>query len=192
MKMLRTPIVVASLGLALTALPPVVSADLTYNLQNYPADQNGWTLSGTITTDGNFGTLTPLDITSWTFTITNGTSTHSATSTIASVSGLIANQTSLQLPFNTQQDFLFLDSGFELNYEHDFMTNAYSAGELNQFGQFVPFWDTTNPAMGGTDPWVIAVAATTAVPEPSSLIMVLGLGAIGMFGYAWRRRGRKD
>ena len=30
-------------------------------------------------------------------------------------------------------------------------------------------WSTYSPSMGGTDPWVIA--ATTAVPEPSSLAL---------------------
>jgi hypothetical protein len=30
-------------------------------------------------------------------------------------------------------------------------------------------WSTQSPSMGGTDPWVIA--ATTAVPEPSSLAL---------------------
>jgi hypothetical protein len=32
----------------------------------------------------------------------------------------------------------------------------------------------------------------SSVPEPSSLAMVLSLGALGLLGYAWRRKGRND
>ena len=42
----------------LLTLPPAVLAEsMTYDIQNYPTDQNGWTLSGTITTDGKIGVL---------------------------------------------------------------------------------------------------------------------------------------
>ena len=37
-----------------------------------------------------------------------------------------------------------------------------------------------------------ATSATAAVPEPSSRTMVLSLGALGLLGYAWRRKGRND
>jgi hypothetical protein len=33
------------------------------------------------------------------------------------------------------------------------------------------------------------VGPTTAVPEPGSLTLV-GIGAVGLIGYGWRRRGR--
>jgi hypothetical protein len=39
--------------------------EITYAFQNYPADQQRATLSGTITTDGAIGTLAATDILSW-------------------------------------------------------------------------------------------------------------------------------
>ena len=42
---------------------------ITYAIENYPADQEGYTLSGTITTDGVIGGLAASDIVSWSWTI---------------------------------------------------------------------------------------------------------------------------
>jgi hypothetical protein len=62
------------MGLVLVAvvgLGQTCAADpITYNLVDYSSLENGWTLSGTITTDGTIGALAASDITSWTFTIT--------------------------------------------------------------------------------------------------------------------------
>ncbi len=55
----------------LLAAPCIGNAGtITYSIQNYPADQNGATLSGTITTDGAIGNLASSDILSWSWTIT--------------------------------------------------------------------------------------------------------------------------
>jgi hypothetical protein len=42
-------------------------------------------------------------------------------------------------------------------------------------------------AIGGTHQTQLAECAVNAVPEPSSLAL-LGVGAFGLFGYAWRKR----
>src|SRR5271157_5673059 len=48
--------------------------DITYQLVNYPEYQNGWSLSGSITTNGAIGPLISADIVSMTATVTKGTS----------------------------------------------------------------------------------------------------------------------
>ena len=48
------------------------AVSLTYDLIDYAANQNGWTLSGSITTDGIFGSPAPSDIVSWNWIVTNG------------------------------------------------------------------------------------------------------------------------
>ena len=62
--------------LTLLTLPPAVLANashITYSILNSPELQNGWTLSGTITTDGTIGQIQGSNILSWTWTwITSG------------------------------------------------------------------------------------------------------------------------
>src|SRR5208283_5916828 len=65
----------------LLTLPPAVIADRMYDLQSGPSLPMGWTLSGTITTDGTIGTIQATNILSWTWTLTNGVSSFSASST---------------------------------------------------------------------------------------------------------------
>jgi hypothetical protein len=73
--------------------PPAVQAgNITYLIQNYPADQNGLNLSGQIVTDGATGSLSASDIISWTYTIT-GVGTFSGDNTIITLQGLTATTT---------------------------------------------------------------------------------------------------
>jgi hypothetical protein len=44
-------------------------AGTAYSFNNYPAYQNGYTISGTITTDGSTREIFTADITSWTITV---------------------------------------------------------------------------------------------------------------------------
>ena len=64
-------IVLTLFVLAALALTPhaAEAGSVTYAIQNYAADQNGHTVSGSITTDGKTGLLDTSDITSWTVTI---------------------------------------------------------------------------------------------------------------------------
>lgn len=65
----------------LTLPPAVLAGSTTYNILNYPDLQNGWTLTGTITTDCFIGDINQNDIKSWTWTITSGATTYTANST---------------------------------------------------------------------------------------------------------------
>ena len=97
--------------------PAVRAGQITYNIQNYPADQSGHTLSGTITTDGTTGALAPGNILSWTYTLDAGTGnafTYSGTGANASINGDIeASQTQITLaqpPFMGTVEFIATNS----------------------------------------------------------------------------------
>jgi hypothetical protein len=70
-----------SLILSLCPFASLRAGPITYDLNNYPDQQNGWTLSGTITTDGTIGTLTYNNIMAWNFTETKGTTVYGLSST---------------------------------------------------------------------------------------------------------------
>ena len=195
----------------IAAAHPGEAGPITYTIQNYPADQNGATLSGTITTDGVIGNLAGTDILSWTWTVTpsGGTPVTASSSDVDAVpafivGSVVASQSSITMAAPaggtlTSNQF-FLDSGIPgavdaLGYIRDLLNgepqNTYSGAIINPTEGTTGFvWLTTNPAMGGTDPWVIAVAGAS-VPEPSS-IMLLGLGFTGLVGRAWNRSRRKQ
>jgi len=164
-------------------------ADLfTYDFQNYPSFQNGFTLSGTITTDIDTGTLTAPDITAWSITITSAggsATTYDSTMSGSSVSGSVTvNPTAITA--TTDEVLAFGDaSGYSpLQYNRDTPNYYYisypSPGNINWF-------DSLGPTSLGGDPWIIATAPTSAVPEPSNLTVFV-IGMAGIAGYRWRRR----
>jgi hypothetical protein len=173
-------------------------ADITYSLQNYPADQDGHTLSGTITTDGHIGPLSSSDIKSWTVTIDS--TTFASTDPQASVEipdtkAVLASSTAITIAFDPvgAPNFNYFSLSSEpdgtmatlssLSYERDDTERTYAAFLNN--GPFL--WLTDDPHMGGTDPWVIAAV----VPEPSTAI-VAAFGAVAFLAYGWFRHRRAE
>jgi len=65
----------ALLGLSLTCCSATncMGGSIVYQIQIYADLQNGYTLSGTITTDGTIGTLTSADVTAWSFSVSGPT-----------------------------------------------------------------------------------------------------------------------
>jgi hypothetical protein len=155
-------------------------ADITYSIANYPADQNGASLSGTIVTDGATGSLSASDILSWSWTITpaGGTpftfSSSDAGAAVAISGTVIASQTAITIGASSgpSNDFALYNSTTlvaDLEYDRDTGEDGYFGA--NSAGQV---WATTEPMMGGQDPWVIA---SNAVPEPGTLTM-LGIAVV--------------
>ncbi len=205
--MTRTPLFgLMSLFLTFVSVANSVGASITYNIQSYAALQNGYTLTGTITTDGTLGVLTSDDITAWNYTITNGTTTdqESGTGADAQIKGLTATSTQLTLPFPdpTQSDYLsllgrntngvlsglvYVNFGIDSNNnEPDFYYATISSPPTSGFA-----WSTTAPvppglSLGGST-WIIAQAS---VPEPGSLTLVL-LGSACLAAVQWTRRCRR-
>jgi hypothetical protein len=179
---------------------PQVRADITYQLVDYPLDQGGHHLSGTITTDGTIGDLgvDPFPagyynyrpqfgghITGATFQIDNDPSyTVPINDIVNAYAEVVATPTQILLyPGDS--------SPFELLY------NVPSVGvwgiEWQNTGLFSgsdqvsgSVWQTTStPAgagrIGANSSWVIA---TTAVPEPATLV----IGAALLVPLGLRRR----
>ncbi len=80
--MQKTTLTAMTLFTLLTLPPAVLAGSITYDLEINPYLTNGWTLSGTITTDGALGPLQSPDILSWSWTATKfGVGSVSANST---------------------------------------------------------------------------------------------------------------
>jgi VCBS repeat-containing protein len=182
-------LVLATTGIALLfAIPHSLEAgQITYTIQNYPADQNGASLAGTITTDGAIGNLAIADILSWSWTITpaGGTATTVSSSDALTsaffVGSVVASQTSITIAGNANNAFALLQRDASGDVFNDLEYDRFVGGVQQYIGQLTgDVWATMNPVMGSTDPWVIAEVST--VPEPSSLCLT-GMGA--MFGIAY-------
>jgi hypothetical protein len=189
--------------LMLVAFPHIGNAgDITYTIQNYLADQNGATLSGTITTDGVIGNLAQGDILSWSYTITgDGESPVTVTSSdpFAGVEvdgSVVASATSITIavPPVVPENQLILDAStgstaVELGYVRLADDLGGGGGYRGDALGTTAGWDTTNPSMGGTNPWVIA--EVSSVPEPSSLTLAgLGLACTVTAGVARKSQNR--
>jgi hypothetical protein len=192
------------------------AAPITYSIVDNAAYQNGYTVSGSITTDGTTGSLSSSNITNWTYAVTN-----TATSVVAfTESGTFA--TVGRIEASATQFTLLAGSGFdgaavqldgrwgslgwyrypEQNYGNfdgvDYIVPAMeiyrSAGAPGSgSGSYTTFW---NNNVEGTLPlgstadgsWIIAEVST--VPEPSTYGLLFGGFTLAVV--AMRRRTSKQ
>jgi hypothetical protein len=165
-------------------------ASTIYKLVSYPTLQNGYTLTGTITTDGHVGVLAYSDITDASLTASNGTTTYQTphASEVYGVTNLIATATELDLPLSNLQSFPHFKiggAGFGTpQLQYDYIQNAdnsivlYSNCVVDHPTTLTVLWNTSpgsNLLQLNGEPWRIA----TAVPEPAALILLVG-GAAGL------------
>ena len=141
------------------------SAGLTYSLTNFASLQIGWTVSGSITTDGTIGSLSSSNITSWDYTATNGVSTFTGASTtsgafINGFDAIGATSTSFYVQGQTGHIMLVADAVYSSLINWNYNQNTYSgqapAGTLK--------WNTDPSGQYVAGEWTIA-SRTAGVPE---------------------------
>jgi hypothetical protein len=139
---------------AILCCGPAANATVTYHFVNYPADQNGWTLSGTVTTNGKTGALATTDFVGASITVTKGTSTETWTPTagIHVYGGVSVVGSTLVVSVVSGNGLSFTSGAMQELY--------YLMGSVNQYAdtgsQMTTYWATNSPSMGGTNPWVVA------------------------------------
>ena len=187
--------VLAGLGLLL-GLHPHARADVTYSLINYPAQQAGGTLSGSITvvdSAADDGLLQAGEIVRWGFTLTNGgntTTVDSVTTPFASLSLsgtvlLVGTDILIPRPISSGSNRLNLAvlpppgsiSDALLSWQRSVISNpcnsqdGYRATDLQATppdNDDVTYWSTTGTyfSLGGTDPW--RIATNPNAPRPGA------------------------
>jgi len=172
-------------------------ASSTYNIVNDPLDQNGYTLSGTITTDGTLGVLTNANITAWSYTVSGGpggftVDNNSGPGAVATLRGVVTATSTEILVGDPQQQFF---SSLGLGDNADTIGSivwASTGGNLYQGFSDVSgiLWNAQPPAGFPADaPWVVATTGASSVPEPVSLVLacMAGVGCTAL-GLARKRR----
>jgi hypothetical protein len=182
--------ITALLFLAL-GMPGALKADSTYYLA--AQNVNGEIISGTITTDGNMGSLNHIDLESFSFGLTNvSTGTGGAGATGREMgkspdindmgSGLTATSAGLFFNFDdTQPSTLIFQNaldGFEWCIFTDEGCDPPGSGELLSFGGS----SGTVTGLSGN----VMIASVTPAPEPGTW----GFALIGIAGIAFVMRKR--
>ena len=200
--MKRFILVGAALALLVGGIAPaaVRAGTITYDIVNYPAEQNGHTLSGLIITDGKIGALAASDILSWTFTVDSSITLSGGASSVTIDGDVEASPFLITLAQPPVPTVLFNANGFSFQpvgggspvfILWSRLTPALGLGPQDNEYKFTngqpsnPVWDTfPGDTLGGTNPWVIAEN-----PEPASLTL-MSVGGVALLGYGWRRRRR--
>jgi PEP-CTERM motif len=182
--------------LAVIVQGSVRGGTVTYQIQNYPANQDGWTLSGTITikTSATSGTLAEGDITAWSWTISKGSDSYTYKSTdkgaAVQLEGTVTyTPTQILMPVGTKKDpnllILATDSGYPaLFWENKEKSPGYYGRYVPPGFRFMYAWNEEPKTLGGKRTWVLA-----SVPEPSGVLLA-GLGFACVIPYAMFRRRR--
>jgi hypothetical protein len=184
----------AALIVCLATIGQASASSITYNILDMSANQSGYTVRGTITTDGEIGNLANSDITAWSVTISLGVNTETFTSSdggpiVNILNNLVATPSEIYLlpadNFALANDFGLLSvpsipnpiSIDQIRWVNSpqpiYMAQANFASP--------PVWNTS-PLVAGTN-WDIA---TAAVPEPSAWVLG-GIAAFAGLG-VWARR----
>jgi hypothetical protein len=163
-------------------------AEITYAIQDYPALQNGYTIEGSITTDGSIGTLSTTDfIKDWSISIlkdgvtqtTYSGGSGTAGGAILSFGDLIVTSESIKLDFSVNTDF-HLSSGSSLTEWQSVIDLPPAITVYNSSDSQMLFWVTSSTAFD---------QIAKAVPEPPSAVLSM-IAAGSVIGYGLVRKPR--
>ena len=182
---------IVALATAATLIFNTAGAEVIYQLTNNSSVQNGFTLSGSITTNGTLGVISASDITKWSFSFTNGITTQSnssATDALFLSDSLLASSTNLFLP---QSKYLQLGALPTVYWNNDgSILRAYEAAIPIGIGGSMSVWryDGTSMLSVGTS-WVIASISPVPEIDPATGGSALSLVA-GVLAMIEQRRRR--
>jgi hypothetical protein len=171
--------------LAGMVLPPteVGAGSITYSVVNYPSVQNGYTVAGTITTNGTTGTFLPgSDITSWDITIEKaGVTVASLTPADSYATGSYFDATTRSITVATVPDVL----AFQETAQNTSIAWANIADSIGYAGSTPTqlLWSAT------LSPATLTIAS---VPEPSSVVLALTGAVAAILTYGGSRHRRKQ
>ncbi len=169
-----------------------VRASSTYSIIDYPAFQNGFTIEGSITTDGTTGTQTNTDfIQSWKITILQNNVVQETYSGGAGTAGgatlmgdLLVTSKSISLDFTNGTNFTLLSPTSISETEWQAITVTPPASPFAVYsssGTQQLFW------AGDVGSGINQIA--TVVPEPASAVLA-GIGAGSIMTYVLVRKRR--
>ena len=179
---------------------PSAVAEIVYTMTDAPTIQNGWTLSGTITVAGVGTGLSSTDITSWMYTVTDGSSSYTYSSSDGgglNTAGLLATSTELIVPYWQQgnpRSYLQLNAPvagggalLEWSTGNDEDNPRYYSGSypLGFWGEYSPAYPLT-----ATDGWVIGTVAGVPEIDPATGMSAVSIvaGVLAMID-SRRRKG---
>jgi hypothetical protein len=169
-----------------TLAPREVTAGFVYHVVNYPTLQNGYTVTGTITTSVDTGTALPTSvITDWNITITGPAITFTITKP-SSIMGQI-DLTPTAITVASLGDSLRISNNPEqlINWQGPVMSLL--------IGNFYTAISPTPPFNATQTLWSSSYIPTTqplgVVPEPSAGVIAV-LGAVTVIAYGWSRHRR--
>lgn len=188
----------AAVALAILAPFAAQAGLITYDLTNHASLQNGYTLEGSITTDGHLGTWNANHIVAWEVTLYDPTSAiaFSINSSMAGATiqaftghGITSTETSLSV--------LAGDGGFVLAQNPTGNANRIGFSPETDDGRFFGNtaggairWNHVIPTGTSFEIGTAEAVVVAAVPEPSTI--ALSLAGLGLAAWLGRRTKRPE